>query len=138
MTALTADFNAPRVEGEFRSLPLAAGVKIYAGAMVALNPATGYVEPFTTATGLVAVGRAEFQADNTAGAAGAISVRCRKGVFLWNNSAGADLIANANIGEPCYGVDDNTVALTNGTSTRSQAGTVFWVDSATGKVWVEV
>ncbi|MEO0034831.1 MAG: hypothetical protein RLZZ501_854 [Pseudomonadota bacterium] len=137
MTALTADFDCPEIDGRFRSVPVAAGVVIYAGALVVLT-AAGYAEPGTTATGLVALGRAESQVDNSAGAAGALNIRVRRGVFLWNNSTGADLIAEANIGAEAYIVDDNTVALTSATSTRSVAGKIFDIDTRTGGVWVEV
>ena len=143
MTALTADFDCPTEEGKFRSVPVAAGAVIYAGALVALSPADGCAHPGSTALGLIALGRAEFQVNNTDGAAGAQTVRVRRGVFLWSNSpAGADLIAEANIGQTCYIVDDNTVALTpgvvNGANTRSVAGRIYDIDSQTGNVWVEV
>jgi len=141
MTALTQDFDCPTQEGKFRSVPVAAGALIYAGALVVL--AGGYAEPGTAATGLVAIGRAEHQANNVSGAAGAINIRVRRGVFLWTNSpAGADLIAEANIGEPCYILDDNTVALTSapvsGAATRSVAGRIYDIDPQTGNPWVEV
>jgi len=137
MTAATADFDAPRIEGVFRSVPVAAVMRIFAGTIVVL--AGGLAEPGTTALGLVTLGRAEFQVDNTTGAAGAQTIRVRRGVFLWTNSpAGADLIAEANIGEPCYIVDDNTVALTSAAGTRSVAGTIHDIDPQTGNVWVEV
>jgi hypothetical protein len=53
-----------------------------------------------------------------------------------NNSSDADAISTANIGADCYIVDDQTVALTNGTNTRSVAGKIFDVDSA--GVWVDM
>ncbi len=136
MTALTADFDCPTIEGKFRTVPVAAGAIIYAGALVVL--AAGVAQPGSTALNLVALGRAEAQANNSCGAAGAINVRVRRGTFLWNNSTGADAITEAAIGEPCYIVDDNTVALTNGTNTRSVAGTIFDIDAATGNVWVTI
>jgi hypothetical protein len=139
MTALAGDFDAPCIEGKFRCEPVAAGAVIYAGALVVMNSATGFAQPGSTELGLTALGRAEFQANNSGGANGAINVRIRRGVFLWNNSpAGADLIATANIGGSCYIVDDNTVALTSATSTRSVAGRIYDIDSQTGNVWVEV
>ena len=139
MTALNADYDCPQIEGTFRSVPVATNVVIYAGALVVMNSATGFAEPGLTGTGLVALGRAERQVNNVGGANGARAVRVRRGTFLWNNSpAGADLIAEANIGEPCYIVDDNTVALTSATNTRSVAGTIFDIDSQTGNVWVTV
>lgn len=134
MAALTADFDSPRVEGRFRSLPVAAGVKIYAGALVVMSG--GYAQPGTTAVGLISVGRAHAQVDNTGGAAGALNVRVERGAFGWNSAAGADLISEANIGAPAYIVDDNTVALTNGGNTRSLAGTIFDIDAVSGNPFI--
>jgi hypothetical protein len=115
------------------SLPVAASVKIYAGALVALD-SNGNAKPGETATGLLGIGRAEAQADNSSGSAGDINVEVRKGVFRFENSAGGDEITLADIGADCYIVDDSTVAKTDGTSTRSVAGKVFDVDS--DGVWV--
>jgi hypothetical protein len=116
------------------SVPVAAAQQIFAGALVAVN-ATGYATPGATATTLRGIGRAEAQADNSAGADGAISVDVMRGVFRFGNSAAADLITRAEIGADCYIVDDQTVAKTNGTGTRSVAGTVFDVDA--DGVWVK-
>jgi len=134
MAALTADRNTPRKDGVLFERPVGANKKIYAGALVVLNG--GYAEPGTTATGLVADGRAEAQVDNTGGAAGAKTVPVRKGVFRFNNSAAADAITAAEIGTDCYIVDDNTVAKTDGGTTRSKAGRVVDVDAQ--GVWVEI
>lgn len=136
MVALTSDFDCPNIEGKFRSVPVAANAVIYAGALVVLN--AGVAEPGVTATGLVTLGRAEHQANNSGGAAGSINVRVRRGVFLWNNSTGADLITEANLEQTAYVVDDNTVALTNGGGTRSVAGKIFDIDPQTGNPWIEV
>jgi len=46
------------------------------------------------------------------------------------------MIAAAEIGTYCYIVDDQTVAKTDGTATRSSAGKVFDVDAQ--GVWVEI
>ena len=113
--------------------PLAANVKVWKGGMVAIN--AGYLVPVTAATGLIICGRAEATVDNTGGAAGALFCDVRRGQFRWDNSASADLIAQVNVGQICYGVDDHTVALTSGSSTRSLAGTIKRVD--TSGVWVE-
>ena len=140
MAALTADFDAPEVEGRFRSIPVAAGVKIFKGAIVVM--AAGYAEPGVTALGLIVLGRAEQDADNTGGAAGAISVRVRRGTFAWNSGAGADAITEANIGQQAYVIDDNTVGLTNGggggAATRSVAGVIFDIDSVSGNPFITI
>ena len=61
MTALTADRNTPRAEGDIKSLAVAATQLIYAGAIVMRN-ATGYGVKGATALNLVGVGRAEERA----------------------------------------------------------------------------
>jgi hypothetical protein len=134
MAVLTKDRNTPRRDGEILSLGVAAGKKVYAGALVALD-ANGSATPGATATGLRGLGCAGVQADNSGGAAGDISVEVRRGVFRFGNSSAADEITAAAIGADCYIVDDQTVALTDGTGTRSVAGAVFDVD--TQGVWVK-
>jgi hypothetical protein len=133
MTALTQDRNTLRRDGQQLEPPVAGATKIYAGSIVAIN-AAGYAVPGATATTLKAAGVAEHRADNSAGAAGDIRVRLRKGTHVFANSAAADAIALTDIGADCYIVDDQTVAKTNGTNTRSVAGKVFDVDA--NGVWV--
>lgn len=132
MTALTKDRNTHSRDGEQFSLPVAANAKIYAGGIVMLN-ATGYATKGATATGQICAGRAEELVDNTGGADGAISINVRAGVFKFAN--GGD-ITIAEIGDTCYIVDDQTVAKTDGTATRSAAGKVVGVDS--DGVWVRM
>lgn len=131
--ALASDRNTPMRDGEVVSLPVAASKKIYAGALVARD-ANGYATPGATATTLLGAGRAEVQVDNSSGSDGDISVDVRKGVFRFANSTGGDEVGRADIGNDCYIVDDQTVAKTDGTGTRSVAGKVFDVDS--DGVWV--
>ena len=52
-------------------------------------------------------------------------------------NTGADLITQANVGSDCYIVDNQTVAATSGTGTRSRAGKVYAIDPS-GTVWVQV
>jgi hypothetical protein len=134
MTALAADRPTPRRSGQDLSLPVAASTKIYAGALVCVN-ASGYATKGAVSTTLKAVGVAQEQVDNSAGANGDLRINVRRGVFLMGNSSAGDLIALADVGSTCYIVDDQTVAKTNGTSTRSAAGVVRDVDAS--GVWVE-
>lgn len=99
-----------------------------------MRNAAGFLTKGATATGCVGVGRAEKTVDNT-GAAGAATVEYRVGVFLFANSAAADLITIADIGRACFIVDDQTVARTDGTGTRSRAGIVDGIEPS-GGVWV--
>jgi len=135
VTALSADRNTPRREGGTYLRPVKGGVKIFIGALVVLD-AAGYAKPGVTALSLKADGRAEAFVDNSAGADGAVNVPVRAGNYYYANSASTDTIAQADVGNTAYIVDDQTVAKTDGGGTRSAAGKIIDVD-ATG-VWVAV
>jgi hypothetical protein len=113
MAALTSSRNTPEMSdfGRTQNYPLEANTTVYLGSMVALN-ANGNAVPAASAAGLRIVGRAERtylgmpgqDAVNTssatipgtnlpAGAAGAVSVICARGIFL-------------------YAVNDGSMALT--------------------------
>ena len=132
MVALTSERNTRLRIGDLRLEPVAAAVKIFGGSLVMRN-AAGYLTKGATATGCIGVGRAEKTIDNSAGALGALSLDYRLGSFLFANLA-ADLVTIADIGKPCFIADDQTVARTDATATRSRAGIVEAVE-ATG-VWV--
>lgn len=120
------------------NFPIKAATKCYMGGIAVLD--AGYIAPGRTALGLVAVGVFSSPGpagiDNTGGAAGAITAAVVRGTFKLKNSAAADAIAQANVGGPCFIVDDATVALTDGGGTRSYAGAVMQID--TDGVWVEI
>lgn len=131
---LSNDRNTPYMDSVLVGFPVAAGVKIFAGALVAAN-ATGFAAPGAGAATLTYLGRAEEQIDNTGGADGAKTILVRRRLaFKWLNSA-ADLITQADIGKSCYIFDDQTVAKTSGANTRSPAGKVLRIDI--DGVWVE-
>lgn len=133
MVALTADRNTVRAQGDVIEAPMKGATTIYAGALVCLT-ATGFAAPGSTATTLLAVGRAEERVVN-AGADGAENIRIRRGIFRFNNSTAGDAVSWADYGKQVFVVDDQTVAKTNGTNTRSVAGTCRGVDAQ--GVWVE-
>ena len=135
MTALTQDRNTPRRGGDGFAFDVAAAVACIAGGIAVLD-AAGNVKPGVTATGLIATGRFEATVDNSAGAAGDVQAAVAPGVYRFANSAAGDLIAKAEIGDDCYIVDDQTVAKTDGTSTRSVAGKIVDVDA--DGVWVKL
>lgn len=134
MTAATKDTLAPEAAGSVIDYPVKASTQIFAGTQVALD-ASGWLVPVTAATGLIVAGRADEAADNSSGGNGDIRCRVRSGVFLRMNSASADEITAAEIGDTCYGVDDLTVAKTDGSSSRSAAGKIIQVDAQ--GVWVK-
>lgn len=131
---LTQDRNTQMKDGELIPVPVAAGALIYAGGIAVAN-ATGYGDKGQTALNLTYLGRWEEQIDNSAGIDGAVSGLIRRGkAFHFKNSA-VDPVTQASLGKVCYIVDDETVAATNGVSTRSAGGVVVGIDA--NGVWVE-
>lgn len=132
MVALTADRDTKQRSGAVFNRGVAASVQIYKGALVALN-AAGYLVPGSAATTLKADGVAQETVKGGA-SAGDVSCGVERGVFRFANSAAGDAITIADIGNDCFIVNDQTVAKTNGTNTRSVAGKIEDVDSQ--GVWV--
>lgn len=141
MTALADDRNIPQHSAlavpHVLPFPQKGATTLFSGALCVLN--AGYLAPGTTATGLIAVGVRTKERSVNSGADGAVgykSVEVEAGVFPFKNSSANDLIAQADCGADCYIVDDQTVAKTNGSSTRSKAGKIVGVDA--NWVWVLV
>lgn len=134
MTALTSPRDTIERNGDDFVFPVAAGKKIYAGALVALD-AAGNLTPGAEAATLHGAAVARKSVDNSSGAAGAEAAPVKRGCFRFGNSAGADELTRADVGKDCYIVDDQTVAKTSNTNARSKAGIVRDVD--VHGVWVE-
>ncbi len=114
----------------------AANQVFFAGGVVIIKT-DGFAYVGVTGTGQLIPGVCAFDLDTTGLADGAKDVILTGGTIgVFENSANADLIAEDDIGKRCYLVDDETMALTNGGSTRSDAGMVFDVD-ADGRVTVQ-
>ena len=70
MSALSADYEAKRKDGEFIEYPVLASAKIYKGALV-VDKGNGFASAGTDGSGYAFLGVAVEQADNTGGADGA-------------------------------------------------------------------
>lgn len=135
MVALTQDRGTlERIAARNFSIPAAASKVFYAGAILALDTATGYGTPGATATTLRGLGRVR-RAVTSPATPGTVNVEYERGLFRYSNSSAADLITRADIGTTAYMVDDQTVAKTNGSNTRSAAGIIRDVDDL--GVWIE-
>ncbi|WP_264047497.1 hypothetical protein [Methylobacterium flocculans] len=134
MVALTTNRSTVARSGDTREPPVKAGATIHGGSMVAVD-ASGFAVPAAAVAAHRVLGRAEQRVNNAAGANGAVLARVQTGIFQYGNSAGADLIGLKDIGQPCYVVDDQTVALTSASAARPVAGTIFDVDQL--GVWVK-
>lgn len=135
MTATTTERDTQRRDGKMAAFGVLASTKVLAGTIAVLT-AAGYAQGGATATTLKAVGVFDATVDNTGGSSGDLKAPVRRdGWFKFANSASGDLITIADIGNSCYIVDNQTVAKTDGTSTRSVAGKVRDVDAS--GVWIE-
>ena len=132
--ALTQDRNTPVRKNLDFEFPLAASTKIFAGSIACLN-SSGLLTKGAATTGLKAVGVSQACFDNSSGAASAIKGKVSRGCYKFANSSSTDAITLADYGSDCYIVDDQTVAKTSGSSTRSVAGKIRDVES--DGVWVE-
>lgn len=119
------------VGGDPAGLPVAASTKIWAGSIVCVNTG-GYVTKGAATASLVAIGVANVTADNTSGSNGSISLPVRSGCWWFANSSSGDEITNADLGNYCYIVDDQTVAKTDSSGTRPAAGIIRGVDATLG------
>lgn len=140
MTALSASRQVRRLAPgdiaiEDYYLPLAAAAVVYQGGLVGVNVA-GNLVPASADPTLTIIGVAEADTDNTAGIAGAKSVAVTRGTFPFVNAAGTDAVTVAQLQQPCYAVDDQTVSASFALGTRPRAGKVVQIDSD-GTVWVE-
>jgi hypothetical protein len=132
--SLTAPRLTPARSGSVLSLAVAASALCYAGGL-AMRDASGNVKPGAAATRCRGIGRFKDTVDNSSGLAGDLSAEVEVGIFQFANSASADEITAADIGNTCYIVDDQTVARTSNSGARSVAGTVVDVDD--GGVWID-
>jgi hypothetical protein len=117
-------------------LDVAASTTIYKGSMVARD-ASGNAVPASAAQGLRILGRAEEKVDNSAGIAGAKTVKIRKGVYSFANGATTDALTKADIGRKIYASDDQTLARTSSKGNRPVAGIMVGLESSS-KIFVEL
>jgi len=106
--------------------PVAADTKLLQGGMVGLDASGNAVKAAPAVATMRGV--AVHAADNTDGAAGAISVEVKRGVFLFNQTG----LDRTDIGASVYVVDDNTVGATG----TLIAGKLLDIEPA--GAWVEI
>lgn len=125
--------NTMSRDGKQFSYPVADGVTINAGNVVAMT--AGAAQEGTVGTGLITVGVADntVTADGTSSVAARVSVKV--GTFLLDNDVG-DPVTLADVGLDCFLTGPASVARTDGGGTRSRAGTIR--DVAADGVWVTI
>lgn len=107
MTALAANRQVNIFQDqELRELPVAAAVRIYKDSFVGIHPALGYAKPFEPCDCFAGIAYEE--ANNSSGAAGAISVQVRTVGDFEHALTG---VAQADEGKSVFATDDGTLAL---------------------------
>lgn len=132
MAALTADKAIiERATGKDFNAKLKAAVKVFKGALIMLETATGLYKPAVSAAGQTHALVAEEFGDNTNGSGGAIAVKAREGVFCFLNPAS---LTATSIGVLAYAVDSQSVNATS--ASQSIVGCIVDVDA--DGVWVDL
>lgn len=123
--------------------PIKANVRIFKGSIVGLDSAGRAMPGGLISAGCVkVVGKASATYDNRTGsvlggAADAVDVEVEYGVFEFlSASGGGDDIVADDAGKVCFVVDDQTLALTNGTDTRAIAGLITEYRSGRVYAWM--
>jgi hypothetical protein len=142
MANLTTQRNTPEYQTPRRLVvPVEASTYIYLGSIVGVD-ANGYAVPGYSAVRIL--GRADRvykgipgqDANNSSGAAGAISIEVVTGTFSWDINSSD--ITQANIDQLCYAVDDHTVSSSSNSGARPVAGRIIGLDPASGGVFVDM
>ena len=142
--ALTKDVLYRRVgsEGVHQPIaaPLGAAVTVYRNSIALLSAGVGATQGYlknasSPASGDIVIGMVGEIAGGTAaqtgpgiignGTDGGVIINCETGSFLLASGTGADALTETNAGATVYVIDEVTVGLTNGGSTRPVAGTML-------------
>ena len=108
--ALSANRDPQLRDDNIQSISVADNVHIYRGALVCIDPATGYLNPAADSAGYIFVGIALEECDNTltGHSAGLKSCRVQKRGSYQATIVGA---AITDRGQPVFVSDDTTVAV---------------------------
>lgn len=132
MTALSANYEAKRQDGEILSVPVKASATIYKGALL-VDKGTGYAEPGIDGSGYTFLGVA-VEAATGGTSDGAVRVRVNKtGTFQYTK---ATAIAG-DLGVAMYIHDDQTVG-TSATNSVLAGYCADIVDSSTIKLRIDL
>lgn len=129
MAALTGERRIREEKWKRHLMTLAAGGKVWKGAMACLDTADGTIKQGQASTTLIHVGRFAESVDNSAGG-GAVQVNVEfeqeLAVQWWDNDSGGTPLAAADVGGDAYILDDHTV--TKVSTGHSKAGRVWAID----------
>lgn len=134
MATLTKDVNILHKEpADVQIIPVVAADIIYKGGLLMVN-AAGFAAPATPTASTQFAGVAQYQVDNSTGAAGDKTVTVyRTGRHLLTTSSATQ----ANVGDKAFASDDGAVVLSGAATNSQKVGIVAEFVSAT-QVWVDI
>lgn len=122
------------------TVPVKGTTSILRGEIIFRITATGYCIPADVAANRTCVGIAMADADNSAGADGAINVECEQGDFILKNAA-TNAVARINVGATAYCETAETSSVEGAVGTdataKSPVGTILDIFT-TGETGVKV
>lgn len=141
MVALAAERlrKARGPAGNSLNLPVKAASQIFRGGLMASVAGVAIAARAATTRAELSTLRVVGLAVDSAlggGADGDVRTDAEAGIFQFANGAAGDAITAADLGNPCFAIDDQTVGKTTGGGMRAQAGRIVDVDA--DGVWVEV
>jgi hypothetical protein len=118
--ALTANGMPRQRTADVHNKVVASGQHIYQSAAVGVKPADGLLYKMGAHVTLRSIGCAlqEVVGD------GVLDCDVREGVFMFTNSGSTEALAETDVGNVCYAVDDNTVGKTSVSGTLAVMGIV--------------
>lgn len=139
MTSLTIPRNTIRLGDhtlvELPDFKIAAATTIYEGCLVALN-SSGYLVDGGAGAAAKVIGIADDTVDNSAGAAGDLSVAVRRGAHKLDNSSANPVVQASLYLKTMKAEDNHTICVAAGTGVAIGDGRILKLD-ADGGVWVE-
>jgi hypothetical protein len=119
------------------------GKTFYAFAMVAVGGSDGYLKPNDGTAGDKIRGVAELKNHPsvvTTGSDGATSIDVESGIFPFLIGTSGDVVAQGDIGNIVYGIDDQTIGKTDGGTQRPRAGELVDIETIGGVTyaWVAI
>jgi len=134
MTAVTADLETIRQQGNKSSLPVGDAETLYAGTLLCTD-SDGYAVDGEDAAGLRFAGVADEAGDNSAGSDGDVEVVAWKsGEFLFTVEGGC---LQSDLDKPVYLHDNATVALLGDVDNAVYVGRIVGIESAT-QAWIQI
>lgn len=136
MAALTAEKRLRRETWKRRKFSLPTGKTAFKGGIAVYDQSVGKCIPSETGatqTDLFCLGLFAETVANSSGSDKDVVVELKREIaVVWFANDGTNPVLATDLGKPVFGVDDQTVSISNATNTRSAVGTAWAIDATLG------